>query len=190
VGIDEYLARIESRGSEVPESVARMAAEYKLFIEAAEQFKTQYNLQSDTEVSGAATKFALNNPGVHAVCPSINTFDDLETFVSFSGGRLTETDGSMLESYEASLGRYYCRHACGVCEPSCPQQVPVNTIMRYNHYFVAQRREKHAMQQYAGLTRPNAGACLECPGHCETACPHKVPIQGLLARAHETLALA
>ena len=38
-GIDEYLARIESRGREVPESVARMAAEYKSFIEAAEQFK-------------------------------------------------------------------------------------------------------------------------------------------------------
>jgi predicted aldo/keto reductase-like oxidoreductase len=190
VGIDEYLARIESRGREVPESIARMAAEYKSFVEAAEAFKTRHNVHSESEVRSAATRFALTNPGVHAVCPSINTFDDLEAFVAMSGGKLTETDGSMLESYEASLGRYYCRHACGVCEPACPQRVPVNTIMRYNHYFVAQRREKHAMQQYAGLTRANAHACLECPGHCEHACPHGVPIQGLLARAHETLKLA
>jgi predicted aldo/keto reductase-like oxidoreductase len=190
VGIDDYLARIESRGREVPESVARMAAEYKSFIEAAEQFKTQYNLQSEAEVRSAATRFALTNPGVHSVCPTINTFDDLEAFVGLSGGKLTEIDGSMLESYETSLGRYYCRHACGVCEPSCPQHVPVNTIMRYNHYFVAQGREKHAMQGYARLTRPNADACLECAGYCEAACPHEVPIRGLLARAHETLALA
>ena len=188
-GIDEYLERIESRGRQVPESVARMAAEYSSFVEAAEEFKARHHLQTDAEMRDAAIKFALTNRGVHSVCPSINTFDDLETYVALSGETLTETDGSMLESYEASLGRYYCRHACGICEPACPERVPVNTIMRYSHYFVAQGREKHAMQQYASLPRARADVCLQCAGPCETACPYGVPIRALLTRAHETLTL-
>jgi predicted aldo/keto reductase-like oxidoreductase len=192
-GIDEYLGRIEARGRDVPESIARMAAEYKAFVAAAEEFKARHHLQSDAEVRDAAIRFVLGNPDVHAVCPSINTFDELDTFVALSGQKLLSGDGSMLESYEASLGRFYCRHACGICEPSCPQQVPVNAIMRYNHYFVAHGRQKHAMEQYASLSRTRtavADVCLECPGYCEAACPHGVPVRMLLTRAHEALSLA
>jgi predicted aldo/keto reductase-like oxidoreductase len=61
--------------------------------------------------------------------------------------------------------------------------------MRYNHYFVAQGREKHAMQEYARLTRPNADACVNCSGECEAACPYNVPVRTLLAQAHENLML-
>jgi predicted aldo/keto reductase-like oxidoreductase len=188
--IDEVVAQIEAKGQEVPESVARVAAERKALVEAVDEFKAQHDLQSDAQVRDAATKFVLSHSGVHSVCPSINTFDQLEAFVALSGQKLSNGDGSMLESYEASLGRYYCRHACGICEPACPMRVPVNTVMRYNHYFVAQGREKHAMQAYARLTRPNAGACASCSGECEGACPYNVPVRALLAQAHENLTLA
>ncbi len=189
-GVNEVLEQMESRGRQVPESVARLAAEYQSFVEAAEEFKARYHLRTDAEVRDAAIRFVLANPGVHSVCPSINTFEDLQAFVALSGERLTDADGSMLESYEASLGRYYCRHACGQCERACPVGVPVNTIMRYDHYFVVHRREKHAMQQYARLSRSKADACLECTGPCEAACPYGVPVRTLLTRAHETLSLA
>ena len=56
-----------------------------------------------------------------------------------------------LAAYKATYGEFYCRHACGECEPQCPYGVPVNTIMRYNHYFMGQGKEKAAMLMYKML---------------------------------------
>jgi predicted aldo/keto reductase-like oxidoreductase len=167
-----------------------MAQDYRSYVQRAEEFKRRHGLQSDAQARAAAIKFVLGHPDVHSVCPSINTLDGLESFVTLSGTKLTEEDDSMLDDYGKLLGTFYCRHACGDCEPSCPQQVPVNTIMRYNHYFEAHGREKHAMVQYANLTAAHADGCLGCSGYCESACPHGVPVRTLLARAHQNLTLA
>jgi len=126
---------------------------------------------------------------VHTACPTINSFEDLNAYLALSGRRLEPRDTAMLNNYEGVYGRYYCRHACGECEPACPHGVPVNTVMRYAHYFEAQGREKHAVRHYAGLEGADASACSTCAGPCETACPHGVPIQGLLIAAHEKLSL-
>jgi len=167
-----------------------MAREYESFVARADEFKRLHGLRSDADARAAAIKFVLANPAVHSACPSINTFDELETFVGLSGQKLSGADRSMLDSYENLLGRFYCRHACGMCEPSCPNQVPVNTIMRYSHYFEAHGRERHAIQEYASLHSGKADACLECEGPCESACTHHVPVRTLLARAHQNLTLA
>jgi predicted aldo/keto reductase-like oxidoreductase len=188
--IRQSLEQARERNRPIPEARRRQAQDYEAFVARAEQFKRQYGLESDTQARAAAIKFVLSNPDVHSVCPSINTFDGLETFVALSGETLTDQDGSMLDSYGTLLGRFYCRHACGLCEPSCPEQVPVNTIMRYNHYFEAHGREKHAMQQYANLTGATADRCGDCSGFCESACPYDVPVPTLLARAHQNLMLA
>jgi predicted aldo/keto reductase-like oxidoreductase len=95
----------------------------------------------------------------------------------------------MLTDYKSLSGSLYCRHACGECEPRCPNDVPVNTIMRYQHYFMSQGREKQAMEKYAALPRTNAAVCVDCVGHCEMACPYGVKVQGLLMAAHHTLSL-
>jgi len=70
------------------------------------------------------------------------------------------------------------------------RQVPINTIMRYNHYFEAQGREKYALAKYADLPGPKADLCYNCQDFCETACPYHVPIQGKLIFAHQQLSLA
>ena len=49
-------------------------------------------------------------------------------------------DKCLLVEYNSQLGQYYCHHACGEGESSCPHHVPVNTIMRYNHYFEVQEK--------------------------------------------------
>jgi len=180
-------SRASGRISEARERTLR---EYEAWGEAAEQFKQQHGVHSATEVRDAAIKFCLDHQGVHTVCPTINTFDELEGFIALSGQRLSAAEGPMLAGYESVLGRYYCRHACGLCEPSCPHQVPINTITRYGHYFDVQSREKQAIRKYATLTGSKADSCLECEGHCETACPHGVPVRSLLTRTHENLTLA
>ena len=189
VRVAEANEQRRQSGREIPERVQRLADDYDAFAAGAAEFRQRYGLRSAEAVSQAATKFVLGNPGVHSVCPTINTFDALESFVSLSGQRLSDTDGSMLDGYGDLLGRFYCRHACGVCEPFCPNRVPVNKILRYNHYFEAHGREKPAMEKYALLAGSKADACETCSGTCEAACPHGVPARAMLARAHRNLVL-
>jgi predicted aldo/keto reductase-like oxidoreductase len=63
-------------------------------------------------------------------------------------------------------------------------------ILHYYHYFKSQGREKFAISQYAKLESRKADKCQSCDGFCESACPHGVPVQGLLSLAHQTLTLA
>jgi predicted aldo/keto reductase-like oxidoreductase len=155
----------------------------------ADHFTKKYNLQSNNEIRDAAIRFVLNNQDVHSLCISFNNFDDVTNYLKLSGGRLTEIDQAKLDAYREGCGALYCRHACGICEPRCPYGVPVNTIMRYDHYFAAQGREKYAMVKYAELSARKASTCQDCEGHCESACPYGVPIQGLLTLAHHRLSL-
>ncbi|MGB6867450.1 MAG: hypothetical protein WBE11_17340, partial [Candidatus Aminicenantaceae bacterium] len=157
--------------------------------DATEAFQKQYGLKSYDEVRSAAIKFVLNNPNVSCACPTIKNFSDLEFYGNLSGASFDIKAEKTLAAYKALYGDLYCRHACGKCESSCPHAVPVNTIMRYNHYFQAQGREKTAMVKYAALPQSKADKCRNCSGYCERSCPYGVPIQGLLVLADHTLTL-
>ncbi len=180
-------ARASGRISEARD---RLLRDYEAWAEAAEEFKARHGVRSATEVRDAAIKFCLDHQGVHSVCPTMNTFDELEAFVALSGQTLSSEESPLLASYQDLLGSYYCRHACGICEAACPLNVPVNTIARYGHYFNVQSREKQAIQKYAKLPGPRAAPCADCEGHCEAACPFGVRARSLLTRAHENLTLA
>jgi predicted aldo/keto reductase-like oxidoreductase len=190
VGISSILGEGLEAGGQVSEARRRVIRDYMRWTEAAEEFKRRHGLESEAQVRDAATKFCLDHSGVHTVCATINSFDVLEAFMALSGQRLTEAERPLLYSYEDLLGPFYCRHGCGICEPACPHQVPVSDVLRYGHYFHAQRREKQAMQKYAALPGVAAGGCLDCDGHCENACPHGIPVRALLTRAHQRLTLA
>jgi predicted aldo/keto reductase-like oxidoreductase len=184
-------AAAESRRSgRISEARERLLQDYEAWAQAAEEFQERHGVRSAGEVRDAAIKFCLANPGVHTVCPTMNTFDELEAFVSLSGQSLSPDDSPLLAGYDELLGPYYCRHACGICEPSCPHRVPINTISRYGHYFNAQSREKQAIQKYARLAGPRAELCADCDGPCEAACPFGVRTRTLLTRAHDNLTLA
>jgi predicted aldo/keto reductase-like oxidoreductase len=158
-------------------------------VENAQEFIKRHNLKSDKEIKDAAIRFVLSNPNVHTVLYTLQNYSEAHEFLKLSGGRLTSRDKKLLASYSRECGSLYCRHACGLCEHACPHQVPVNTIMRYDHYFVAQGREKHAMAEYAALRSTKADICQSCSGHCESACLYGIPVQVLLAAAHRTLSL-
>jgi predicted aldo/keto reductase-like oxidoreductase len=177
-------------GKAVPPPLAKMLDLYKSRAEASEGFKTKYGLTNFEEVRSAAIRFGLSHPDVHSSCPSITNYSDLEAYVALSGTKLEPVEGRMLAEYRELHGHFYCRHACGVCEARCPHGVPVNTIMRYNHYFVAQHRERRAMVKYAEMAAAKADRCSGCDGPCASACPHGVPVQGLLIGAHQRLTLA
>ena len=188
----EVLTSMEDRtkkdGREIPESLLKSkqkAAERAALLEA---FLKKHGLEGTEKARDAAIKFCLGNPGVHTVCPSINSFEALQAFLRLSGQKLDLNDEAVLDDSREAFGGSYCRHACGLCEPSCPRGVPVNTIMRYEYYFGAKGRQKEAMGLYAALGESRgAGGCADCAGYCEAACPYGVAIQARLLMAHEDL---
>lgn len=185
----DRVARMKAEGQEIDERMQKSIAMMEETAQQAESFIKEHGLTTPAEIKEAALKFVLVDPRVHTLTLAFHTFDDVLNYVSLSGSRLAAEERGLLASYEKECGSLYCRHACGLCEPACPHGVPVNAIMRYNHYFEAQGSERFAMEKYAALDAPHADFCRTCPGPCEQACPHGVPIRPLLVMAHRQLTL-
>ncbi len=176
-----------------PERMKRMQGYFEEAKKTAEQgdwFIKKYNLTDPVDIRTASIRFVLSHPAVTAVLARAGSFEDAEQFLKASGTTLSDQEAQKLNAYSQGPGKFYCRHACGLCESSCPYKVPVNTIMRYHHYLDAQRQEKYALQKYAALPTAKADLCESCPGMCQAHCPYGVPIQALLTMAHANLSLA
>ena len=181
--------RYKSQGKELPEAVVKLAALSRERAARTEAFLEGRGLSGLEQARDAAIRFCLDNPDVHCVCPSINTFGQLDAFLALSGEPLGPKDRALLAGCADVAGSSTCRFACGACEAACPRGVPVNSVMRYNYYFRGKGWEKAALAHYAALGGRDAASCATCAGPCEKACPHGVPIQGKLIVAHETLTL-
>jgi len=176
-----------SKGKELDDNDRKYLARFETKVKKARDFVSWHNLKNDKEIRDAALKFCLSNPNVNTVCLTVLNYEDVQDYLRLSGSRLDPGEKSLLSAYKQDCGGLYCRHACGLCEPACPYQVPVNTIMRYDHYFVSQGREKLAMAKYAAV-QSRADICQSCAGYCESACPYGLPVKALLSSAHHTLA--
>ena len=184
-----FVEKLEQDKKEVDPLYAQGLKNYKDKFDTAQEFIRAHGLQSREEIRDAAIRFVLGNPDVHTACCQTQTYDSLNAYLRLSGTRLSAGETAKLSAYRQGCGALYCRHACGACEPSCPAGVPVNTILRYQHYFAGQGREKEAMAFYAAIPGVRADACRGCAAPCEAACPHGVPAQGLLLVAHATLSM-
>ena len=185
----ERIEQMKKNGEEIDDRSKSYMARMEDTAKKAEAFLKKNNLQDPGEIKAAALKFVLENPKVNTLNLAFNNFDDVRNLLKLSGTGMEPEEKSLLAGVEQECGRLYCRHACGVCESACPDQVPVNTIMRYQHYFETSGSEKFAMERYAHLDCSKADLCRNCQGLCERACPYGVPIQGLLNLAHAQLSL-
>jgi len=166
-----------------------VVARLKKRVELAQDFIKTHKLTSNEAIRSAAYRFVLNHKKVHTALFNFSNFDQIEGMLSVSATRFSVSDEKTLALLTRGCSDLYCRHACGICEQVCPQGVPVNTIMRYNHYFETQMQEKAALEKYAALPFARADKCFNCNGMCQNACPFGVPIQGLLLMAHQNLTL-
>jgi aryl-alcohol dehydrogenase-like predicted oxidoreductase len=189
-GVKQWIEDQEKKGEEVEEGVRKTYSELKEKLDKGQGFYKEYNLKTLAEIRDAAIRFVLSNPDVNTACISFRNYDDLNDYIRLSGSRLATNDKALLSAYSQNFGSLYCRHACGLCESECPHKVPVNAIMRYDHYFEAQGREKYAMKNYAALPTAKADKCLSCYGPCQNACPYGVLVQGLLIHAHQIMTLS
>ena len=183
---ENYLSLLE-RGREVNRTDQKYYEGLQGAMLEADSFFRKYHMNNMEELKDGAMQFLLSNPDVHTICCRFRTFSDVQKYVRLSGTTLDDRLAQVLNDFRNRLGFLNCRIGCNICEKECPHQVPVNTIMRYNYYFHAHGMEKTAMQHYRDLSGKKAGACRDCEGHCEKACPHGVISRFLLTQIHEDL---
>jgi len=183
------MEQLKKDGQPIDERMQQAMTQMEETAKQSQAFIQKNGLKTPEEIKAAALKFVLADPRVNTLNLAFNTFEDVKNLLALSGSNLARGEKGLLASFERNFSSLYCRHACGVCESACPSGVPVNTIMRYNHYFEAQGSEKFAMEKYAALDGAKAEACGNCAGWCEKACPFGVPVRTLLCMAHTQLTL-
>ncbi|MGB8951753.1 MAG: aldo/keto reductase [Candidatus Aminicenantales bacterium] len=85
---EEIVNRAKEAGREISKEVWEILEENKRFVHRAEDFKKKYGLASYKEIDDAAIKFVLSHPSVHSACLTIDTYEELESFVALSGKKL------------------------------------------------------------------------------------------------------
>ena len=135
----------------------------------------------------ATWKWALTNPSVSSVSVTLLNFNQIQSCLEAVGSSLDEAEVAMLRRYGDAMYDRYCRF-CTTCEGSCPQNVAVADIMRYEMYFTCYGREKEAMSLYRELPESStAAACERCAGPCAGACPFGRQVRVSLIEAHRRL---
>jgi len=166
-----------------------IAESEKTFAEA-KPFMEKHGVTDREGLRMAAVQWVLSNPDMHTTCLRLTDFDTIDRFLPLSGATMTRAQALALDQYRVAASNLYCRHACTECSGTCPQAVPVSTVMRYAYYFTEQAREKHAMSKYRGLGYGDVLPCDSCIGPCAGACPYGVNIKANLLAAHSLLTLA
>jgi predicted aldo/keto reductase-like oxidoreductase len=186
--LETWITELEQKNEEIS-SFERWALDgFKVSAAKADSLIKEQNLNSADELyRDIAIPFVLSNPNVNTALMNFTNFDNLKYHLKFSGKTLTKSEEKRLISYKETFGQFHCRHACGLCEDKCPNEIHVNTIMRYNYYFTVKGQEKYAMQEYQELPGGKPDVCLNCEGFCEKACPYGVLTRPLLAFAHKNL---
>jgi len=159
----------------------------RLQMNKARDFFLKYQMTDMEQLKDGAYQFILNNKGVGTICCRFRNYNDIEKYVRLSGTSLDNHTAAMLSDFRDSLGFLNCRIGCNICEKSCPNHLPVNTIMRFYYYAQSLKEKATASCYYRELEGPKTSACMKCQAPCEKACPHNIAIRELLADADRNL---
>lgn len=137
----------------------------------------------------AAFKWVLGNPDVSCLVISFYEPQQVDEYLYASGKALAQEDVALLGKYDRLIAGTHCFPHCGDCLDSCPENLPINDVLRYRMYFEDYGDQKEAMRRYARLEK-KADVCLGCPGPCTNACTHGVRVRERMIGAHELLRFA
>ena len=137
----------------------------------------------------AAFRWVLSRPHVDALIVTMTSQEQVDEYLGASGAaRVARGDLLLLARYEQRNGATQCRYGCGACLSSCPEDVPIDAVLRTRMYAEDYGARELARAEYAALGR-GAEACLGCAHRaCTGACPHGIDIASLTMRTHGILA--
>lgn len=183
---DNY-EKILNRGRELGRNDRAVYDDLKSQMLKAESFFNKHGLKDIEKMKEASILFILKNKGVSTICCRFPNYSDINRYVSLSGTSLDEKSNILLSEFRDYMGFLNCRIGCNTCEEVCPDKIPVNTIFRYNYYFISHNLQKHSIDSYSDPAIIKPDVCIDCEGYCEQSCPHGVKTRTLLAIAHENL---
>jgi aryl-alcohol dehydrogenase-like predicted oxidoreductase len=136
--------------------------------------------------SQAAFRWVLSNPQVSCLVVSFSQLQHCDEYIAASGTAPQPSDVTLLRRYDTLTAGDYCQPHCGVCLDACPEDLPINDVLRYRMYFRDYGWEKEGMRLFAQLER-DASVCAGCPAPCAGSCPIGVPIREKMLDARRVL---
>ncbi len=142
----------------------------------------------ETSYPQAAIRWVLSNPNIDTCITTMSSYSHVEEYVAASGLSLDRADMNVLVKYQHLVDDQYCRVGCEECLNACPNNVPINDVLRYSMYFEDYKMEKEAIRYYAEIDdQIKPYSCVSCNGVCSDACPYGLKVRENLIRANEIL---
>ena len=133
----------------------------------------------------AIVKFVMSNPDLCAATICISNFDQLqENFKAAMAPAMTEQDHNMLKLLYAHNHGTTCM-LCADCATSCPEEIAIIDILRYERYALDYHDYAKAKAEYKTLTK-NGTSCIAC-GECLPTCSNDINIVSKLKEVHNLL---
>lgn len=153
--------------------------------EPAVKQRIEAQLGPEGKLGAAVIKTMLLLPGVSAVTPRTSNFQQLNDNLTNGGLGLTQKEAAAVETLKLASADL-CSF-CGECLATCPQRLPISSILRYATYAAIYDEPQQAEALYQELPQAaRADQCKEC-GTCEKSCPLRVPVRQKLRDAHALL---
>lgn len=187
--VRDIVDKAKAEGTKATDRDQRYYDLYGKQAETARDFFAKYGISGVSEIRKAALKFVLSNDNVHTIPTAIASIGDIDLHLSVSGTRLEDQGRDELQEFNKIAGFLNCRIGCDDCESACPHNLPVNTILRFNYYYMAKKQEKYAISLYNDLPGKKADICIDCEAPCENACSYGVMTRGMLTLANSNLTL-
>jgi uncharacterized protein len=144
--------------------------------------------REDATFAQAAFRWVLSSPNVDALIVSMKSTEMIDEYLGASGASgVARRDLELLARYEGRNGAVQCRYGCGACLAACPEQVPIDEVLRTRMYAEDYGDTALAREDYAKLGRA-AAACVGCAHQsCAGACPYGLDVSTLTAHTHRIL---
>jgi predicted aldo/keto reductase-like oxidoreductase len=147
-------------------------------------------LVSDPKYAGstpasAIVKWLMSNPNISAATICISNFDQLqENFKAAMQPAMTHNDFHTLELLAAFNKGTTCL-LCADCATSCPEEIAIIDILRYERYALDYHDLAKAKAEYKTLTK-NGTSCIAC-GDCTPTCSNDINVIAKLKEVHSLL---
>jgi predicted aldo/keto reductase-like oxidoreductase len=126
-------------------------------------------------------RWLTTDTNLDAAVVRVRNLEEFTETYSGVGKSLRAQDVRALELMTAEANSNICR-MCGKCQHSCPQQIPISDILRFERYAMDDHDWNKARALYSGLP-VRADQCDNC-GSCVQACPLHLHIPDKLAKDH------
>jgi len=141
----------------------------------------------------AAIKAVAADERIHSICSEITTTRMVDQNAEAVASKLTLAEAHAIQEHARLVSHLWCRGCESICRPAsgAGARLAVADTLRFLMYHDHYGKQEHARELFAGLPSeqrdPEANAAADW-GAAERACPYRVPLARLMARAGERLA--